>query len=127
MLALSGGNQQKVCLSRWMLRDVPLLLLDEPTVGIDVGARAEIHGLLRELAAAGTTIVVASAEPEELVVLCSRVIVLVEGEINAELNAPFETDNIVPRPTPATSEAPGGSPSWVLRRLCAHGKRREAL
>jgi ABC-type sugar transport system ATPase subunit len=51
MVALSGGNQQKVCLSRWMLRDVPLLLLDEPTVGIDVGARAEIHGLLRELAA----------------------------------------------------------------------------
>jgi ribose transport system ATP-binding protein len=95
MVALSGGNQQKVCLSRWMLRDVPLLLLDEPTVGIDVGARAEIHGLLRELAAAGTTILVASAEPEELVILCNRVIVLVEGRINAELTAPFESDNIV--------------------------------
>ncbi|MEZ5078291.1 MAG: sugar ABC transporter ATP-binding protein [Solirubrobacterales bacterium] len=95
MAALSGGNQQKVCLSRWMLRNVPLLLLDEPTVGIDVGARAEIHRLLRELAASGTTILVASAEPEELVILCSRVIVLVEGEINAELSAPFESDNIV--------------------------------
>jgi ABC-type sugar transport system ATPase subunit len=95
MATLSGGNQQKVCLSRWMLRDVPLLLLDEPTVGIDVGARAEIHGLLRDLAAAGTTILVASAEPEELVILCHRVVVLVEGRINAELTAPFESDNIV--------------------------------
>jgi ribose transport system ATP-binding protein len=61
MVTLSGGNQQKVCLSRWMLRDVPLLLLDEPTVGIDVGARAEIHGLLRDLAAAGTTILRSSS------------------------------------------------------------------
>lgn len=93
---LSGGNQQKVCLARWLLREARLLLLDEPTVGIDVHARAEIHQLLRRLAEQeGKTIVVASAEPEELVLLCDRVFVMVEGEIARELRAPFEANSVV--------------------------------
>jgi ABC-type sugar transport system ATPase subunit len=92
---LSGGNQQKVCLARWLVGDVPLLVLDEPTLGIDVAARAEVHDLLRELAGAGKTVIVASAEPEELVSLCDRVIVMVEGSIARELRAPFDADTVV--------------------------------
>lgn len=92
---LSGGNQQKVCLARWLLRDVSILVLDEPTVGIDVHARAEIHRLLRDLAAQGRTIIVASAEPEELALLCDRVVVLAEGRLNRELHAPFDADSVV--------------------------------
>ncbi|MCW3012328.1 MAG: hypothetical protein JWO90_2732 [Solirubrobacterales bacterium] len=92
---LSGGNQQKACISRWLLKGVKLLLLDEPTVGIDVHARAGIHQLLRELAAEGTTIVVACSEPEELVLLCHRVFVMVEGGVAAELEAPFNVEQVV--------------------------------
>jgi ribose transport system ATP-binding protein len=92
---LSGGNQQKALLARWLLRGVDLLLLDEPTAGIDVHARAEIHQLLRRLAHSGATIVMASVEPEELALECDRVLVLVEGEITQELRAPFDVDRVV--------------------------------
>jgi ribose transport system ATP-binding protein len=92
---LSGGNQQKVFLARWLLLQSRVLLLDEPTVGVDVHARAEIHGLLLELARKGTTIIVASAEPEELATLCDRVVVLVEGRLERELRKPFAVDTIV--------------------------------
>lgn len=92
---LSGGNQQKVCLARWLLRGSEVLLLDEPTVGIDVHARAEIHRILRTLAAGGTTIVVASAEPEELAVICDRVVVLVEGRLGGELQSPLTAEGLV--------------------------------
>ncbi len=95
ILSLSGGNQQKAFLGRWMLRRPRLLLLDEPTIGIDVHARAEIHRLIRGLADEGATIVVACAEPEELVLLCNRVIVLVEGRKSLEMVAPFEADRVV--------------------------------
>jgi ribose transport system ATP-binding protein len=92
---LSGGNQQKIFLARWLLGGTRLLLLDEPTMGIDVHARAEIHGILLSLAKGGTTIVIASAEPEELAALCDRVVVLVEGRLRRELKRPFEADSVV--------------------------------
>ena len=92
---LSGGNQQKALIARWLARGVDVLLLDEPTAGIDVRARAEIHHLLRALADDGATIVVASAEPEELVLICDRVIVLVEGEVRAEMRAPFDEERLI--------------------------------
>jgi ribose transport system ATP-binding protein len=92
---LSGGNQQKICLSRWLLGEHQLLVLDEPTVGIDVHARWEIHNLLRELAAEGTAILVACAEPEELVLLCQRVVILREGEIAARMAAPLDSSAVV--------------------------------
>lgn len=77
---LSGGNQQKVVLARWLALEPRLLLLDEPTRGIDVGARQEIYALLRRLAAGGVGILFASSEMEEVLQLADRVVVLREGE-----------------------------------------------
>lgn len=108
---LSGGNQQKALIARWLARGVDVLLLDEPTAGIDVRARAEIHHLLRSLADGGATIVVASAEPEELVLICDRVIVLVEGELRGEMRAPFDEERLIAASygalAPANSDGPG--------------------
>ncbi|TCO50503.1 ribose transport system ATP-binding protein [Kribbella antiqua] len=76
---LSGGNQQKVVLARWLLRDCRVLLLDEPTRGVDVGARSEIYALIHKLAANGVAIVLVSSEVEEVLGLADRVVVLREG------------------------------------------------
>ncbi len=78
---LSGGNQQKVVLARWLLRDCRVLLLDEPTRGVDVGARSEIYALIRSLAARGLAVVVVSSEVEEVLGLVDRVLVVREGLI----------------------------------------------
>jgi ribose transport system ATP-binding protein len=85
LTTLSGGNQQKVMLARW-LRDKPkLLLLDEPTQGVDAHARTEIHELLRAAAREGTTLVVVSSDFEELTQLCDRVVVMAKGRSVAEV------------------------------------------
>lgn len=78
---LSGGNQQKVVLARWLLRECKVLLLDEPTRGVDVGARSEIYGLVRGLAAEGVGVLMVSSEVEEVLGLCDRVLVIREGEV----------------------------------------------
>ena len=83
---LSGGNQQKVVLARWFALDKPLLVLEEPTAGVDVGAKRQIYGLLRERAAAGTALVVVSTDVEEVATVCSRVLVFRNGLIAAELS-----------------------------------------
>ena len=80
---LSGGNQQKVVLGRWLDRDFHVLLCDEPTRGVDVAARSEIHGLLRELARSGKAVLVVSSEIEELQALCDRIVVLSAGAVAA--------------------------------------------
>jgi len=82
---LSGGNQQKVLLARWLCLNPRLLILDEPTRGIDVGARAEIQRLIDELAAAGLGVLMISSELEELTEGCDRVVVLRDGRSVAEL------------------------------------------
>jgi len=82
---LSGGNQQKVLLARWLCRDPRVLLLDEPTRGIDLGARAEIEALIAETAAAGTGVLLISSELEELIGGSARVIVLRDGRVAARL------------------------------------------
>jgi ribose transport system ATP-binding protein len=78
---LSGGNQQKVVLARWLLRECRVLLLDEPTRGVDVGARSEIYALIRSLAARGVAVVVVSSEVEEVLGLADRVLVVREGVV----------------------------------------------
>jgi len=85
---LSGGNQQKVVLARWLRDRQKVLLLDEPTQGVAAHARREIHGFLREAARAGTGLLVVSSDFEELVELCDRVLVVVEGRIAGEVRPP---------------------------------------
>ncbi|MBA3518735.1 MAG: sugar ABC transporter ATP-binding protein [Rhizobiales bacterium] len=83
---LSGGNQQKVVLARWLAREPRVLILDEPTRGIDVGAKAEIYQLIDELAAAGIALIVISSEMPELLGLADRIIVMAGGRIVGELD-----------------------------------------
>lgn len=85
--ALSGGNQQKVILGRWLLTDPTVLLLDEPTRGIDVGAKYEIYKLITELAARGKTVIMVSSEMPELLGVCDRIIVMSGGRLAGEVNA----------------------------------------
>jgi ribose transport system ATP-binding protein len=82
--SLSGGNQQKVLLGRWLLREPRLFILDEPTRGVDVGAKQEIYRLLAQLADAGMALLVISSELEELLGLCDRIHVMRRGELVAE-------------------------------------------
>ena len=84
--ALSGGNQQKVILAKWLMRRPAVFLLDEPTRGVDVGAKAEIQRMLRQYARQGTAMLVVSSELEELTLLSDRLLVMNHGKITAELS-----------------------------------------
>ena len=79
--ALSGGNQQKIALAKWLARECDILIVDEPTRGIDVGAKAEIHQLLDELACQGLALLVVSSELPEVMNLSRRILVLRQGAI----------------------------------------------
>ncbi|MEU6619764.1 multiple monosaccharide ABC transporter ATP-binding protein [Streptomyces litmocidini] len=83
---LSGGNQQKVVLAKWMFTDPDLLILDEPTRGIDVGAKYEIYGVIQRLAAQGKGVVVISSELPELIGLCDRIYTVFEGTVTGEVS-----------------------------------------
>ncbi len=84
---LSGGNQQKVALSKWLMSGARILVLDEPTRGVDVGARQEIYRIIRELAAEGVAIVIVSSDLPEVLSICQRVIIMHEGRITGSLLA----------------------------------------
>jgi ribose transport system ATP-binding protein len=84
---LSGGNQQKILLARWLVHGTSVLLLDEPTRGVDVGARAEIYDLIRKLAEAGTAIIVVSSEIEEVLGLADNVLVIDDGKVLTQTTA----------------------------------------
>lgn len=84
---LSGGNQQKVVIAKWLLRDCDILIFDEPTRGIDVGAKGEIYKLIDELAAKGKSIIMISSELPEILRMSHRIIVMAEGEITGELTS----------------------------------------
>jgi ribose transport system ATP-binding protein len=106
MATLSGGNQQKAILARWLRRSPRVLLLDEPTRGVDVGARAELHALLANAVAAGAAAVVTSNDFEELSTIADRVLVLIRGRLVAELrqpdiNAPRLAELAFSTPSPA--------------------------
>ena len=82
---LSGGNQQKVLLARWLFRNTKVFLLDEPTRGVDIGAKQEIYQLMEQLAADGVAILFVSSEMEELLGMADRVLVMHEGRMAGEL------------------------------------------
>jgi ABC-type sugar transport system ATPase subunit len=89
---LSGGNQQKVALGKWLAGNPRLLLLDEPTRGVDVAAKAEIHGQLREAADRGLAMLVSSSEYDELLTLCARIVVMFRGRVVAVLTRDQATE-----------------------------------
>jgi rhamnose transport system ATP-binding protein len=93
--ALSGGNQQKVVLAKWLATEPRVLLLDEPTKGVDVGAKFEIHEIVRRQAAAGAACLVASSDLPEALALCHRIVVMREGRVRGELAAEEATEERV--------------------------------
>jgi ribose transport system ATP-binding protein len=102
---LSGGNQQKVVFAKWNHPRPKLLLLDEPTVGVDVGAREEIYGVVRDAAHAGTSVVVVSSDLDELLRLCDRISIVVDGSIErtverAQIRHAEELHHLIQLPRP---------------------------
>jgi ribose transport system ATP-binding protein len=94
--SLSGGNQQKVVIGKWLLDRPEVLILDEPTRGIDVGAKHEVYGIIHELAAQGTGVLMISSEVEELIGMCDRMLVMHNGEVRAELRrGEFQQERIL--------------------------------
>jgi ribose transport system ATP-binding protein len=93
--ALSGGNQQKVLLGKWLCGEPKLLLLHEPTQGVDVGARAELERAIRGAAEKGAGVILAGMDASELAVLCDRVLVMREGRIVSEMEGPLSTERII--------------------------------
>jgi ABC-type sugar transport system ATPase subunit len=83
--SLSGGNQQKVVFAKWLDAAPSVLLLDDPTRGVDVGAKAEMHALIRSTAEAGAPVLICSTDIDELTALCDRVVVLHQGRVSAVL------------------------------------------
>lgn len=92
---LSGGNQQKVLLAKWLLTNPKTLIIEEPTRGIDIGAKAEIHALLRRLAAEGTAVLVISSDLPELLAVCDRIVVMHAGRATGEMKASEATEDRV--------------------------------
>jgi ribose transport system ATP-binding protein len=93
---LSGGNQQKAVLAKWLFRDAKVLIFDEPTRGIDVGAKYEIYLLLWRLLALGKGILIVSSDLSELMGVCHRIIVFSGGQISGEVQRPdFEQERIL--------------------------------
>ena len=93
---LSGGNQQKVVIAKWLIADSEILMFDEPTRGIDVGAKSEIYKLINELSKRGKSIIIVSPELEELIGLCHKIHVMFEGEIKQTVSGEEKTqENII--------------------------------
>lgn len=83
--ALSGGNQQKIVMAKWVLANCDVLVVDEPTRGVDVGAKAEMYQALSDLTAQGKAVIMVSSELPEILGVCDRIMVMCEGRVTAEL------------------------------------------
>lgn len=106
---LSGGNQQKVVLSKWLCANCKVLIIDEPTRGIDVGAKKEIYDLMNELAGAGLGIVMISSEMQELMGVCDRILVMHEGRLTGAMDrGAFDEETIMAYATGQRKDAQGG-------------------
>jgi rhamnose transport system ATP-binding protein len=92
---LSGGNQQKAVLAKWLARKPSLLIVDEPTRGIDVGTKAEVHRLLSELAAQGVAVLMISSELPEVLGMADRIVVLFEGRVMQEFARADATEDAI--------------------------------
>ena len=92
---LSGGNQQKIVLSKWLSNDLDIMILNGPTVGVDVGAKQDIHRLLHELANGGLAVIVISDDLLEVVANCNRIIVMKEGTIVAHMKGEEINDKAI--------------------------------
>ena len=104
MLNFSGGMQQKIIIARWLLLDPKVLLLDEPTKGVDIGTRASIYAILRDIARKGVAVVVVSSDFEELLGLCDRVVVISDGRSVADLpSAVLDEEKLTLLAAPRTS------------------------
>ena len=97
MKNLSGGNQQKVLLARWLLTEPEILLLDEPTRGIDVGAKFEIYTIIAELAKQGKSIIMISSEMPELLGMSDRIMVMREGRVTGIIDGKNATEEEIMR------------------------------
>lgn len=95
ILTLSGGNQQKAVIAKWIGNNPEILLCDEPTRGIDVGAKADIYNLLKDIASKGIGIVMVSSELPELLALCDRILVMHEGRMTGELAKEECTEELI--------------------------------
>lgn len=123
---LSGGNQQKVALGKWLLRDPHVLLLDEPTRGVDIGAKHEIYGIIGTLAAAGVAVLFVSSEMEEVLGLADRTLVMHEGRIAGHLTREQMSEEAIMRLAvgdvagSGTLESPASHASTAARDFRAH-------
>lgn len=107
---LSGGNQQKVVLARWLARNASVFMLDEPTVGVDIGARSEIYGVVSRLAQNGAGVLVSSSDPAELIGLCDRILIMLRGRIVAEFDPGRQSmDDLIALSTGATDAPQDGT------------------
>ena len=103
---LSGGNQQKLVLAKWLATEPRVLIVDEPTRGIDVGTKAEVHRLLSQLAGRGVAVLMISSELPEVLGMADRVLVMHEGRLSAELTrAEANEERIMRAATGQTAEA----------------------
>jgi ribose transport system ATP-binding protein len=94
--ALSGGNQQKVVIAKWLLNEPTIFIMDEPTRGVDVGAKYEIYAIIDQLAATGSGVLFISSELEELIGMCDRIVVMNRGEIVTEfMREDFDEEQIL--------------------------------
>lgn len=109
IVTLSGGNQQKVVLSRWLTADSNILILDNPTQGVDVGAKEDIYESIFELAKSGISIVVLSSEAQEIIRLCERAIVLFSGRIEGELTGEAMTEQAIMHLATGSGKAEAGT------------------
>ncbi len=108
---LSGGNQQKVVFARWLAREPSVLVLDEPTRGVDVGAKAEIYQLIESLAEAGMAILLVSSEMQELRGLADRILVMSAGRITGELAGAAASEEAILELAMRHEDASAGSPA----------------
>ena len=107
----SGGNQQKVVLAKWLRNEPRLLLMDDPTQGVDVGAKVGIYTLIANAAVSGVGVLICSSDVEELAMVCDRVVVMRDGEAVADIRHPFLTPAALIRASLGSDSATAAQPT----------------